>query len=820
MKKLLVYICALVICFNVVGVDVSAAPATPTPTEPKDITITDFDTDEDDICEGTKFDLEINLDIPTTAKPIYLNMTASSFRIVGKSLPLNIDTINTSGNTYKIPLKCTGSDSNITLTFSYSDSGKTYTSTNTISIDLEDSTSSSSSSSTSSSPDKYNTELVIEDQEIPTITAGNDVDLSFELKNAGFYTAKNIKVEFLPPEGIDFESNSILNLVNNIPHLKKNETADLEYSFHLNSSTPAKTYKCELKCSYYPLNSKQPVTTTQEIYIKVRKGIPDVDLRISDIAYAPSMIKPEDEVKLSFSINNNYGSSTVKSVDVSIKDDENNYFTLLNGINSYQITNIRPDEKGKEVNLNIFASSDLKKGSYPITIVLKYNDSSNIEQTLEKKIYLMSEGPEKEEEKGNTEITVKNIVSPTQQINYDQSFDISFDIINTGEEKAENFYVSVYGDEEIVPISQNKNTINELAVGDTKSFTCKFRPIEEASTKNHLLRIEIKGKNEEDLPTMTQYVGIYVKAKEKEEDEDKKNTSKPIIIINDFSLDPSICNAGENFNLGISFKNTHKTKTVKNVKISLAAEQNTDSDEEKTGSVFTPVDSSSTFFISEIKPQQAIGKELSMFTIPYAASKVHNLDLSIYYEYSNGDDTLTETITDKIPITVVQPSSFITNEYKMPEQAFVGEPFSISLEISNTGKTTLDNFTVEIEGFEATNNRAYLGNLERGNTTYYDTDLYSNEEGEITGNIVFSYTGPDGKTQITKQEIKTTVIAMDMGMDDTEAGNFDELMPPEETKKSNKTLIIIIASVAVVAIITIVVVRKKIKKKKEMNFDE
>ncbi|GKX31967.1 hypothetical protein SH1V18_44470 [Vallitalea longa] len=830
MKKFLVYICALVICFNVVGVDISASDegkssgdkeVTPT----TDITINNYDTDEDEIYSGKEFDLTIHFNRPSNAegKNIFLNVQSSSFIVMNKSLPINI---GTTGDKYTIPMKCTGSDGTINITFSYTDKEddtNTITSVNTISIDLANTSSSGGGGGgTDSNPDRYNTELVVEDQKIPTITAGSNVDLSFELKNAGFYTAKNIKVEFLPTEEIDFETNSILNLVNNIPQLRKNETAKLKYSFYLNGSTPAKTYKCQIKYSYYPINAKQPVTTTQDLFIKVRKGIPDVDLKLTDIAYTPSVVKPGEKVQLSFTVNNNYGSSNVKSVDVSIKDDENakNYFTIMNGINSCKITNLSPDKEGKKVTFDLFASSELKKGSYPVTIALKYKDSSNTEKTVEKKLYLMSEGSE-DEDKGNTEVTVKNIVSPTGQINYNQSFDISFDIINTGEEKAENFYVSVNGDEEVVPMSQNINTINELEVGATKHLTYKFKPTEEATTKNHLIKIEIKGKTEEEFPTMSQYVGVYVKAKEEEKD-DKNNTSKPIIIIDNFTLNPDICNAGENFDVDISFKNTHKTKTVKNIKISLAAEENQDTDKEKSGSVFTPVDTSSTFFIDEIKPQQSIGQKLTMFTIPYAASKVHNLNLDIYYEYTNEDETLTETIKDTIPVTVVQPSNFITNEFKIPEQTFVGQPFSISLEISNTGKTTLDNFTVEIEGFEATNNRAYLGNLERGNTTYYDTDLSSNEEGEITGNIIFSYTGPDGKPQSRKQEIKTTVMAMEIdnnaGM---EAGNMDNFMPPEEAKKSNTKLIIIIAAVAVVAVVVVVIiVRKKIKKKKELNFDE
>ncbi len=131
---------------------------------------------------------------------------------------------------------------------------------------------------------------------------------------------------------------------------------------------------------------------------------------------------------------------------------------------------------------------------------------------------------------------------------------------------------------------------------------------------------------------------------------------------------------------------------------------------------------------------------------------MHNLDITFYYEYEGADGTiLTETLYDAVRATVVQPSRFITSDINVPESVFVQEPVNISLEVSNTGKTTLDNFTIAVEGFGSSNSRQYLGNLEPGQTTYYDVDIFAEQPGEVTGNLVFSYTKPDGSDEIVKK---------------------------------------------------------------------
>lgn len=815
MKKarLLIYLCALLVCTVAGGIDVSAATTTT-----NDIIVSNYTVSKSNITYGDEFDLTVTFEkggiAPTNTK---MQIDPGSFIVKNGSLLRDV-----SGRTTEvIRLKCNGTSSNkVTLTFNETVGVNINQSVNTITIDVMQA--SSDSSSTPTDTKKYAPKLAIVNETVPSTMAGNNLELDLEVKNTGSYTAKDIVVEFVPPtdENFKYEINTI-SLVDKVAKLKKEETAKMSYAILVKSSTPPKTYKCTVKYTYSNLYG-DVTKDEQDIYIKVTKGYPAIDLAVTDITTTPAVVNAGEEVNLSLKVNNNAGMKSVSKVTLSLEGlakDGTSGFSITNGINSKDILNLSPQEEGNDVTFSLLAGSALKKGSYPLTVVLKYLDTEHQEQELKKEIYLNVQN----ENDKSADITIQNVVAPSSIIKYGKTFEVGFDVLNTGEADLRDVVITATGVDKtiMVPMTQNVQVVESLAVGATEHLTFRFQATDLAKTMNYLINVEVKGKgdNDKETPTFSQYIGVSVEGKP--EEDENKSTSKPIIIISDFVIDPKIVNAGENFDVKLTFMNTHRDKKISNIKVSFSAEKTQNTDTQKVGSVFTPVDTSSTFHIEEIGPKQTVDHEVTFFTIPSAAAKVHNLDITFYYEYEGADGTiLTETLYDAVRATVVQPSRFITSDINVPESVFVQEPVNISLEVSNTGKTTLDNFTIAVEGFGSSNSRQYLGNLEPGQTTYYDVDIFAEQPGEVTGNLVFSYTKPDGSDQIDKKEIKTMAQEMQMpSAEEMEAGNFGPPMPEE--KKSNKMLYIIGGSITgvIILIIIIVIIRKR-KKKKELSFDE
>ncbi len=62
--------------------------------------------------------------------------------------------------------------------------------------------------------------------------------------------------------------------------------------------------------------------------------------------------------------------------------------------------------------------------------------------------------------------------------------------------------------------------------------------------------------------------------------------------------------------MNLSFFNTNSQKTVRNIKIFLASDEKSDPENPSAGSnIFTPVDSSNTFYIDSIPPKGEGGKK-------------------------------------------------------------------------------------------------------------------------------------------------------------------------------------------------------------------
>ncbi len=221
--------------------------------------------------------------------------------------------------------------------------------------------------------------------------------------------------------------------------------------------------------------------------------------------------------------------------------------------------------------------------------------------------------------------------------------------------------------------------------------------------------------DEEYKHTVNQYVGMNVVNKSKDGDSTK---GKPKLIIDKYSFEPQLVKAGENFKMNLSFYNTNSTKTVKNIKIFLTAEPGSNDSENKGNtSAFTPVDSSNTFYIDSIPPKGRVHKTITMFAIPDAIAKTHTITANFEYEDNDGNELKD---IELIGVPVVQQSKLDVGEINFYPEAFVGQSSPISLEFYNTGKVTLYNTMVKLEGdFQTENGQYYVGNFSSGSSDFF-----------------------------------------------------------------------------------------------------
>ncbi len=669
--------------------------------------------------------------------------------------------------------------------------------------DVKESSTDKGSSGSDSVPDpsKAIPRLVFDGQKIPAISAGEVLDLDLVVKNISNYSARHIVVTplFQETEGEPFLLETS-NMKRTIKNLSGNKNTEINFKIKVSDNAQAKTHPLKIKFDFVNAHGIA-FEHTETVYITVTNQKSHPKLLLSRLETTPKKIEAGEPVQVVLYLKNN-GNLTARNVALSIDGLENDGFTIVNGGNSQFFKEIKGSSEVYAI-FNLHASSRLTNGNHSLKLKLNYKDQANTEYSEEQLFFLtvgneLGRGPQ---------VEITNIDAPQGGIGINDSFLISFDVTNTGETAARNVKVSVDGQEALLPKSQNIRLINNLSGKETSNQQFNFYVSSEAALKNHplLIKVEYDQGSEETKETIQQYVGINV--------EGGSGNTTPKIIIDEYSFTPQIVPAGENFDLSLSFLNTNQTKTVENIKIFLTVNETT----EESGNVFTPVNSSNTFYIDHIPPKGRVQEFLTLYAVPDAKPKTYTITANFEYEDSSGEKY---EATELIGIPVVQQSRLEVSDFSLPSETFLGQPMPLFVEFYNMGKVTLSNMMIKIEGnFDVQNGSYFVGNFESGYSDYFEGTIIPSEPGPLEGNVIFSYENSAGEYVEIIKPITSNVI--EMPQEEFPPGG--EFPPMEEEQSFFKKLIkskILWGTVIVLAVGGGIFIWRRKKKKKGMAEDE
>ena len=277
----------------------------------------------------------------------------------------------------------------------------------------------------------------------------------------------------------------------------------------------------------------------------------------------------------------------------------------------------------------------------------------------------------------------------------------------------------------------------------------------------------------------------------------------PRVIIDNYYYPSEYVEAGQTFPLTISFYNTNESTAVKNIKVSL------NSDEQ----IFSPVGSSNSFFIKEIKPQEFSENIINLKAKIDAENRNYNISADIEYQDESG-----EKFTEKemISIPVNQQLNLTISNIEMPPQIFEGSPTSLAVDFYNTGRTIIRNLIIKTEGdFEIQDGTLFIGNLEPGKDNYYDVTIIAHEEGELEGKIIFEYEDGVGTKFTSEQPFILEVMAYE---EPHMMGFENDLDSAEKQSTLKKWHIAAGILVLIVGLTAFLIIRRRRKKKLEEVF--
>lgn len=701
----------------------------------------------------------------------------------------------------------TGTGNELKFTLKYSDGGPDdFVQSQSIYIKQASPGSTSSNNNSSREPadtSRYQPMLSITSQSsTSTVLAGNAATLNYAVKNNSDNPARdiNMTLELEDREKAPYILEQ-LDLRQTIDELKENETKTMPFKIRVLKTAPEGIYAIKVSYKFTNLFG-DPFNTTETVYLKVQNDNILPRLTVDSITMAPAG-DAAGTAALTVNIKN-IGNLPAKDIKVTLKGLKSGGLTTYNSTDVKYVAKISGNA-GSSVTYQLLVPDSGASASNELSVKMDYRDEMGSSYSEENQIFV----PVSDVDGGKPAIAFENILSPQGAVTKNEYFKIGFDLKNTGDGTAKNVMVSLTSDKEVATKSLSNVLVNAIGKSDFKHVEFTLFATGDAVTKNYPVALNLQYEDAAGTKyTATQYVGVYV--------ENETDKSVPRIIIDQYSFEPADVKAGDDFTLKLSFLNTSKLTAVSNIKVSLTSDDG----------IFTPSNSSNTFFMESIGSKKSVGKELTLHVKPDADAKSYILTANFEYE-DEKDNPYTSKETISIPVK--QNPRLVTGELSLPPETFAGQPLQVYIDFYNMGKSTLYNFMVEAKGdFQGQNLSYFVGNFESGRSDSFDASIIPNAPGTLSGNIVFSFEDANGqKSEITK-EFSVNVMEMmlenaaplggEMGV---QIGPDGKPIQPQTGLSLPVKLVIIFGALAIIGTgVTFITLRKKQKRRREMSLDE
>lgn len=431
----------------------------------------------------------------------------------------------------------------------------------------------------------------------------------------------------------------------------------------------------------------------------------------------------------------NIGNSPLVDVLVSIGPLGEN-MSLKDSPTELRLGSISVSKGEKSASFPIFIDKKHEGGNMPFTFTVKGKDPNGKEATFTKTEYITVVGGSSETDNLN----ITNVTCPAE-IAPGKDFKIGFKVGNSGSSELKNIKVTV---EPTAPVvNKTKNTfVTNFKAGESKSFNVTMFSASNTEAKNYPIKITVETSDKEPK-SISQYAGIYVKG-------DTSSKTVPQLMITNYNYGGKVVEANHPFDLAISLKNTNTKQAIRNIKVSLSAEEG----------VFIPQNSSNSFYIDSIGAGGTATKTITLTSKPDAPQKTVPITVDMTYEDKDGNPI---TAKDMITIPLVQDLRLVIDEITPPTELFAGQQASISLQFYNMGKTPLTNLKVTAEGTNLEFSQSpstFVGNFEAGKNEYYDLSIIPLAPGEVEGKVIFTFENSAGEQSEVKKEFKFTATEM------------------------------------------------------------
>lgn len=575
------------------------------------------------------------------------------------------------------------------------------------------------------------------------VVAGSSTSLNIPFETSNSTAIKSVTATIISPKDESLFKSSDTDFTATIANVSKSSPGTANFNVSISPSAKSKLYEVKVQFKYTTASGVTFIDDNNIYYVRVKSGQVEPNVNIVDYALASDPIKAGEKQKLSLVVEN---SGTLDASDIRIKLSgfDKDHIRLSGDSDTKSIGYLAG--KGKEtIYYNISAAASAKTDSNELTADISYIDDNGNAYKTTSKVYLQVVG----NDVSSVDLKVLNLKIPSQ-VKAKGTYSIEFDLKNAGKVEAKMVEVGIeYPNTTVIPKSTPKKMVRALAAGGQQHFKFDFIAKEDAVSGFYdhyvALKYNVEGGKDADALTYKEFAGILI--------DGAVGLGRPKVIIENYDFGGTTVLSGQEFDLSLDLFNTSSEESIKNIKVSLKADEG----------IFLPVDMSSSFFIESIGSQEHVNKVITLKTKNDAAVKAYNLVVTFQYEDSKGNayDSQKNPFKEEesISIPVNQPIRIETGEVTLSPENYIGVPTPVSMEFFNLGKSTVSNLMVKVEGdFDIQGGSYFVGNFEPGRNDYFEAQVTPKMEGENKGKIVFLFEDANGQPGVYEKEFTMMVM--------------------------------------------------------------
>ncbi|MBQ2972716.1 MAG: hypothetical protein IJE19_00015 [Clostridia bacterium] len=300
---------------------------------------------------------------------------------------------------------------------------------------------------------------------------------------------------------------------------------------------------------------------------------------------------------------------------------------------------------------------------------------------------------------------------------------------------------------DIVPVGVTSGYVDRLNAKKSVTWDIDVKISETAADGNHAVNIMCEFESEAGSGSSSDVINLSVIGKKEiETTSAPQDTSQPRLMVTEYTVENGSIIPGESRKVSITIKNTSPSKSVSNIKLSLADE----SGELKT-------DGMGTAYVKSIPANGTYVWDVGLTAVHTAKTGEHPLTLSMEYEDSNHSGY---SASDTIRVNIKQSVMLKYDSARLPSKSIQGETVTVSINLMNTGKSTIHNamIDVDVKGLDS-GGTVLVGEILQGESKTGSVNLRVSNEilGKVEGVITINYEDDFGETYTETVDVSTVI---------------------------------------------------------------